>query len=104
LRILFWIVRVLAILLLIRMILRGLFAARSSKARTQGRPAPGDRARGQERIGGELVRDPNCGTYIPKTRAFVVGSGDAAQYFCSTECRDAYAKVQSSKSEVRSQL
>jgi uncharacterized protein len=101
LRILFWIVRVLAILLLIRMIVRGLFAARSSKARTQGRPASAD---GQERIGGELVRDPNCGTYIPKTRAFVVGSGDAAQYFCSTECRDAYAKVQSSKSEVRSQL
>jgi len=102
LRILLWIVRALAILLLIRMILRGLFGSRPSAARPKGGPGPGGPPRGQERIGGELVRDPNCGTYIPKTRALVVGSGDSAQYFCSTECRDAYEKVRSSKSEVRS--
>jgi hypothetical protein len=90
LRILLWIVRAFAILLLIRMILRGLFGSRPTAARTQGGPA--GRPRAQERIGGELVRDPNCGTYIPKARALVVGSGEAAQYFCSTECRDAYAK------------
>ena len=92
-RILFWIVRALAILLLIRIIFRGLFGSRPSAARTQGGPVPGAGPRAQERIGGELVRDPNCGTYIPKARALVVGSGDAAEYFCSTECRDAYAKV-----------
>jgi YHS domain-containing protein len=102
LRILFWIVRALAILLLIRIILRSLFGSRRPAARAQGAPGPGGRPQAQERIGGELVRDPNCGTYIPKARALVVGSGDAAQYFCSTECREAYAKVQSSKSEVRS--
>jgi len=101
LRILFWVVRALAILLLIRMILHALFGARRA-ARTQGAPGAGARARAQERIGGELVRDPNCGTYIPKARALVVGSGEAAQYFCSTECRDAYAKVRASKSEVGS--
>jgi uncharacterized protein len=92
LRILFWIVRFLAILLLLRMILRGLFGSRRSPARPQGTPGPDGRPRAQERIGGELVRDPNCGTYIPKARALVVGSGEAAHYFCSTECRDEYAK------------
>ena len=94
-RILLWIVRAIAILLLIRIILRSLFGSRRSAARTQGGPGPGGRTRAQERIGGELVRDPHCGTYIPKASALVAGSGDAALYFCSTECRDAYAKVQS---------
>jgi uncharacterized protein len=93
LRILLWIVRILAILLLIRMVLHALFGSRRAAARTKGAPGPGARARAQERIGGELVRDPNCGTYIPKVGALVVGSGDTAQYFCSTECRDAYEKV-----------
>jgi uncharacterized protein len=94
-RILLWIVRFLAILLLIRIVLRALFGSRRSPARTQGTSGPGGRPQGQERIGGELVRDPNCGTYIPKARALVAGSGDAAQYFCSTECRDAYEQVRS---------
>lgn len=83
------------------MVLHALFGSRRAAARKQGAPASGTRP-AQERIGGELVRDPNCGTYIPKARALVVGSGDATLYFCSTECRDAYAQVQSSKSEVRS--
>ena len=73
-RILLWVVRALAILLLIRMILRSLFGSRPSAARTQGGPGPGGRPRAQERIGGEL------------------GSGEAVEYFCSPECRDAYAK------------
>jgi hypothetical protein len=93
LRILFWIVRALALLLLVRMLLRTLFGSRSPANRAPGGPAGGPRA--TERIGGELVRDPQCGTYIPKTRAIVAGSGDAAVYFCSNECRDAYAKVRS---------
>ena len=92
-RILLWIVRALAILLLIRMILNALFASRPSAKRPQGAPGSAGGPRGQERIGGELVQDPNCGTYIPKAHALVIGSGDTAQFFCSTECRDAYAKA-----------
>ncbi len=38
-----------------------------------------------------LVRDPVCGTYIPKSRALTSGSGERAEYFCSERCRDAYA-------------
>jgi uncharacterized protein len=99
LRILFWIVRALAVLLLVRMLLRALFGSRPPATRASGGAG---RPHTPERIGGELVRDPQCGTYIPKARAIVSGSGDAALYFCSTQCRDEFAKVRSSKAEVRS--
>jgi hypothetical protein len=84
-RILFWVVRALAILLLLRMVVRMLFGDRRPQ-RHSGASQP----RNPERLGGELVRDPQCGTYIPKARAIVAGSGEAAQYFCSTTCRDTY--------------
>jgi YHS domain-containing protein len=45
-----------------------------------------------ERSGGTLVRDPQCGTYIPESRAIRVGSGDRTLYFCSNACRDAYER------------
>jgi uncharacterized protein len=96
-RIIIWIVRILAVLLLVRMILSALFGARRKKS-TSGSRGPGP---AQERLGGELVRDPNCGTYVPKARAVISGSGDAALYFCSATCCDAYEKVRSEKSEVR---
>jgi len=88
LRIIFWILRALAILLVIRLVLRGLFGSRPAAPRPG--PTPG---RAPERIGGDLVQDPVCGTYIPKSRAIVVGSGDSARYFCSPECRDKYQGV-----------
>ena len=97
-RILLWIVRALAVLLLLRMLLRLLFGARRPMSRPPGGGAPG---KPPERLGGELVRDPQCGTYIPKSRALVTGSGDTALYFCSTDCRDTYEKVRSAKFEVR---
>ncbi len=89
-RVLLWIVRAIAILLLIRMILHALFGKK--RASMRGR-APGAGAeRVPERTGGELVRDPTCGTYVPKARAIIVGSGDEAKYFCSTDCRDKYQR------------
>ena len=38
--------------------------------------------------GEEMVRDPNCGTYVPRGGAVRKG-GD---YFCSEKCRDEYHK------------
>ena len=89
-RILSWIVRILAVLLLLRMLLRYFFRPKSAEAR--GRRGPRAAPKAPERLGGELVRDPQCGTYVPKSRAIVLGSGVGALYFCSTNCRDAYAK------------
>ena len=87
-RILFWIVRILLILIVIRLVLRALSGfMRASRSGGPARP-PG---RMRERAGGELVRDPNCGTFIPRNTAIAVGSGGDAQYFCSERCRDEFA-------------
>ena len=87
---LIWIVRVLVLLIILRILLRMLFGP----GRRPGSPRPAPRA--PERLGGELVRDPQCGTFIPKARAIVSGSGADAKYFCSVECRDQYEKLHGS--------
>jgi YHS domain-containing protein len=43
------------------------------------------------------VQDPQCGTYLPKSRALMIGSGDDAKYFCSPACRDAYTSSPTSQ-------
>lgn len=79
-----WFVQVLVILFLVRLAVRLLTGGRVRSNGGSNRPAP----RPAERIGGALVRDPQCGTYLPKERAVVHGRGDGAQYFCSITCRD----------------
>jgi uncharacterized protein len=79
-----WIFRILLVLLMVRFVLR-LFRARPAI------PRSGRSARPQERIGGTLVRDPQCGTYVPRENALSIGRGDSTRYFCSAACRDAWA-------------
>jgi hypothetical protein len=55
-------------------------------ATKRGRPQPTP-----ERAGGTLVRCPQCGTYVPESRAVRVGSGSTSNAFCSVACRDEYA-------------
>lgn len=87
--ILIWIVRVLVIAFLLRLILRALVGTGAP-----ARPAPRQRSRPPaERLGGALVRDPQCGTYVPETRALTVGRGPTALHFCSTACRDAWMRA-----------
>jgi uncharacterized protein len=83
-----WFIRALVVLLALRVLLRLLFGARGQTAtgrRTPGPPPPG------ERVGGDLVRDPQCGTFVARSRAIAVTSGATTTYFCSTTCRDAWA-------------
>ena len=84
--------RVIAVLLdalvlffIVRMIFR---LVTGSRPRVRSKPP----ASTPERSGGTLVRDPQCGTYIPESRAIRVGSGDRTLYFCSADCRDAYER------------
>ena len=86
-RSLVWIFRILLILFVLRLVLRAI----TGLMRTS-RPAGATRGSGRmrERVGGELVRDPNCGTYIPRQTAIAVGSGADTKYFCSEKCRDAF--------------
>jgi hypothetical protein len=78
-----WILRIILLLILLRFVLRLLFPNRRPARPTRPRSVP-------ERSGGELVRDPQCGTYIPKVSALTLNTGDGIQYFCSATCRDAY--------------
>jgi hypothetical protein len=82
--VLLWFVRLIVLLLVVRLIVRGMSAV------IRQRQAPKPTSRMPERAGGTLVRDPQCGTYIPESRALVVGRGDDALHFCSTTCRDAW--------------
>jgi uncharacterized protein len=78
-----WLIRVVIVLIIARVVSRLFLAPRRAAA---GRPP----VRGRERVGGTLVRDPQCGTYVPASRAIQVGHGSSALYFCSEACRSAY--------------
>lgn len=82
---LLWFVRILILLVIIRYVLRLVASARTIGPADRSRPR-----RTPERLGGTLVRDPHCGTFVPQDRAIAVGHGDNRQFFCSTECRDAW--------------
>ena len=88
---LLWIVRVIVLLLVIRLVVRGVYSAIGQRQAPR-RPS----RRVPERAGGTLVRDPQCGTYIPEARALVLGRGADALHFCSATCRDAWTAAHGS--------
>lgn len=51
------------------------------------RPAP---RRSSESVEDIMVKDPECGTYIPKRGAVRLQSGEEEFFFCGTECRDRF--------------
>jgi uncharacterized protein len=81
--VLFWILRILFLLFIIRLVLRVLGIGQMPQA-------PRQRVRRTEHAGGTLVQDPHCGTYLPQSRALALGSGGDTKYFCSPACRDAF--------------
>jgi len=40
--------------------------------------------------GEEMVKDPECGTYLPRSDALEAHVAGETHYFCSSACRDAY--------------
>jgi uncharacterized protein len=52
-----------------------------------GRPRGGSPA---APTGGQMVRDPVCGTFVLPGRAVSITDGRAYVFFCSTACRDKY--------------
>lgn len=46
----------------------------------------------QKVASGEMVKDPNCGTYVDKDGAIRVREGEKVHVFCSYECRDKFIK------------
>lgn len=57
------------------------------------RPPPGARQQPSAPsvpAGGELKKDPVCGTFISTATAFQKHLGGETYYFCSAECRDKF--------------
>ncbi len=42
------------------------------------------------RRGEDMVQDPQCGTYLPRSEALEKTVRGTRHFFCSKECRDAY--------------
>ena len=63
----------------------GLSDTSSPQAGTSGSRQPRNPS-----AGGELKKDPVCGTFISTATAFQKFSQGETYYFCSTECRDKF--------------
>jgi YHS domain-containing protein len=77
----------LLLFLLVRNMIRGFFAGsqtRRSMQPPQPPPVP---------LGGELKKDPICGTYVSAATALQEKFKGETQYFCSKECRDKYRQA-----------
>ena len=76
----------LLLFLLVRSLLRNLF--QSFRGRAQA--PPGARPAPKVQAGGELKRDPVCGTYVSTAVSLTRNVGGQVVHFCSKECRDKY--------------
>lgn len=89
------------VVLIARAVLTSIFKgiARAS-ADSLGRQAqgPGPRQRGREAApesnsGGELHKDPVCGTYVAESAALKRQAGGQTFYYCSESCRERHSLV-----------
>jgi YHS domain-containing protein len=70
---------------LLRGVIRSIFAAFGSQAvRRPERPEP------VAPVGGELKKDPVCGTYVSTGASVTRRVNGQTLYFCSADCRDKY--------------
>jgi YHS domain-containing protein len=77
----------LILFLFVRSIIRSIFQSGSSLRPRQAPPAGGP----DVVAGGELKRDPVCGTYVSTSLGWSLVVRGEPVYFCSKECRDKFA-------------
>jgi uncharacterized protein len=80
-RVLVFFVELLFWLLVIRLVLRGLARLFGQRAPTRPAPPPPRQIE-------DLVLDPVCHTYVPRSRAVLARVAGREEHFCSAECRD----------------
>ena len=76
--------------LVIAMLVRLVWRLVTASGRRTTASGPAQKPAG-ERVGGALVLDPQCGTYVSPSRAVRGAARGEVHYFCSVQCRDAYA-------------
>ncbi len=55
-----------------------------------GGPRPTERRPDSSRRGEDMVQDPECGTFVPRSEALEGVIGGRRHFFCSSACRDAF--------------
>ena len=83
----------LIMLLLARMLVRGILSFAAASRRQVGATGPPPPPTPGEPVHkGVMVRDPVCGIHVPQSRALTAPGDDGdTVYFCSDRCRSAYA-------------
>jgi YHS domain-containing protein len=76
----------LVLFLIIRALLKNFFAS----FRSRQRPQANTTGRPPLQAGGELKRDPVCGTYVSTAVSVTNTVNGQVVHFCSKECRDRY--------------
>lgn len=72
---------------------------RRSRSRVEGETPPDGGGRAPGREPRKMVRDPQCGTFIPRDTALALPAGDGTRYFCCEACREAWRRESVSRSE-----
>jgi len=72
---------------LLRSVLKSIFGVASNSSSRASQPAPSSPV---EVAGGELMRDPVCGTYVSAALSVKRAIKGETVHFCSSECRDKY--------------
>ena len=71
----------LLLFLIVRAVVKALFAAEPADKPIEATRAP---------VGGELKKDPVCGTFVAAVGSVQQTVGKQTIYFCSEECRDKF--------------
>lgn len=79
--------RFLLVVLILRIVLRGLVEMFRGGGAARARPSPGSGPRAKARLGVDLVKDRICNTYVPRDRAVRALVRGQEEHFCSAECR-----------------
>ena len=77
----------LLVLWLVRNLLQSIFGGRSRVVSRSPRPSP------PVSTGGELKKDPVCGTYVSEDTAVIKRINGETVHFCSPACRDKYVSL-----------
>ena len=80
----------LLLITVIRAVLRVILTGFSELMRSGSPSSPSNPGRPTVEAGGELKRDPVCGTYIGESTSVKKTVRGEVVHFCSTACRDKY--------------
>ncbi len=87
----------LLLFLFLRSLVRNFLQGARTKSQSQPRGATAQST--PVSAGGELKKDPVCGTYVSTALGITRSAGGEVMYFCSKECRDKWSGA-SSRSAV----